>query len=92
MAYDLKLLSTGGRRQFDTNAIIARYDARIAMSCLADFILLGHDKVGTLALLVALQKKWALRSYSVFTAHFVCLHLPSTPNMCRRSIRPNTAS
>ena len=53
LAYDLKLLSTGGRRQFDTNAIIARYDARIAMSVLADFILLGHDKVGTQALSVS---------------------------------------
>ena len=53
LAYDLKLLTTGGRRQFDTNAIIARYDARIAMSVLADFILLGHDKVGTQALSVS---------------------------------------
>jgi len=53
LAYDLKLLSTGGRRQFDTNAIITRYDARIAMSVLADFILLGHDKVGTQALSVS---------------------------------------
>ena len=53
LAYDLKLLSTGGRRQFDTNAIIARYDARIAMSVLADFSLLGHDKVGTQALSVS---------------------------------------
>jgi hypothetical protein len=53
LAYDLKLLSTGGRRQFDTNAIIARYDARIAMSTLADFILLGHDNVGTQALSVS---------------------------------------
>ena len=53
LAYDLKLLTTGGRRQFDTNAIIGRYDARIAMSVLADFILLGHDKVGTQALSVS---------------------------------------
>lgn len=53
LAYDLKLLSTGGRRQFDTNAIIARYDARIAMSVLADFILLGHERVGTQALSVS---------------------------------------
>ena len=53
LAYDLKLLSTGGRRQFDTNAIINRYDSRIAMSTLADFILLGHDKVGTQALSVS---------------------------------------
>ena len=53
LAYDLKLLSTGGRRQFDTSQIINRYDARIAMSVLADFILLGHDKVGTQALSVS---------------------------------------
>ena len=52
-AYDIQLLSTGGRRQFDTNAIAARYDARIAMSVLADFILLGHDRVGTQALSVS---------------------------------------
>ena len=52
-AYELKLLSTGGRRQFDTNAIITRYDQRIAMTVLADFILLGHEKVGTQALSVS---------------------------------------
>lgn len=53
IAYDLKLLSTGGRRQFDTNAIIQRYDQRIAMSILADFILLGHQATGTQALSVS---------------------------------------
>lgn len=52
-AYDLKLLSTGGRRQFDTDAIVGRYDQRIAMSMLADFILLGHEKVGAQALSVS---------------------------------------
>lgn len=48
--WDLKLLSTGGRRNFDTNAIIERYDTRIAMTVLADFILLGHQAVGSFAL------------------------------------------
>ncbi len=48
--WEVKLLSTGGRRQFDTNAIIGRYDQRIAMSVMADFILLGHEKVGSFAL------------------------------------------
>ena len=52
-AYDLTLLSTGGRRQFDTDAIITRYDQRIAMTVLADFLLLGHEKVGTQALSVS---------------------------------------
>jgi len=48
--YDLELLSTGGRRQFDTTAIIQRYDQRISMTVLADFVLLGHEGVGSLAL------------------------------------------
>lgn len=48
--WELQLLSTGGRRQFDTNAIIERYDTRIAMTVLADFVLLGHQKVGSFAL------------------------------------------
>lgn len=48
--YKLELLSTGGSRQFDTNAIINRYDTRIAMTILADFIMLGHQGTGSYAL------------------------------------------
>lgn len=48
--WKLELLSTGGRRQFDTNAIIERYDTRIAMTVLADFIFLGHQANGSFAL------------------------------------------
>ena len=48
--YKLELLSSGGSRQFDTNAIINRYDTRIAMTVLADFIFLGHSETGSWAL------------------------------------------
>jgi hypothetical protein len=48
--YDLELLSSGGSRQFNTNQIIDRYDQRIAMTVLADFLLLGHENVGSFAL------------------------------------------
>jgi hypothetical protein len=48
--YDLQLLNSGGTRQFNTNAIIDRYDQRIAMTVLADFLLLGHENVGSFAL------------------------------------------
>lgn len=40
--YELKLMTTGGSRQFDTDKIIQRYDQRMAMSALADFLLLGQ--------------------------------------------------
>ncbi len=45
--FSFSLLSTGGQRQIDTNAIIARYKADIAGAVLADFVLLGHAQVGT---------------------------------------------
>ena len=48
--YKPELLSTGGTRQFDTNAIITRYDAKIAQTVLADFIMLGHEGTGSFAL------------------------------------------
>lgn len=48
--YDLELMSSGGKRQFDTNEIIKRYDQRIAMTVLADFILLGSNEHGSFAL------------------------------------------
>lgn len=48
--YKAELLSTGGSRQFDTNAIISRYDTKIAQTVLADFIMLGHENVGSFAL------------------------------------------
>lgn len=48
--YKFTLLNSGGQRQFDTDKIIGRYDQRIAMTVLADFILLGHENVGSFAL------------------------------------------
>lgn len=48
--YDFTLLSTGSRRQFDTSAIIQRYNTQIAQTVLADFIMLGTQKVGSFAL------------------------------------------
>lgn len=48
--YKIELMTTGGTRTFDTDKIIRRYEQRIAMTVLADFILLGHEKVGSFAL------------------------------------------
>lgn len=48
--FDFELLSAGGSRQFDTSAIIQRYEQRILMSVLADFILVGHEQTGSYAL------------------------------------------
>lgn len=46
----LELLSSAGTRQFDLTTTIDRYDRRIAVTVLADFILLGQSAVGSFAL------------------------------------------
>jgi hypothetical protein len=48
--YEFELVGSAGAKQFDTNLIIARYDQRIAMTILAQFILLGTERVGSYAL------------------------------------------
>ncbi len=47
---EFTLISTGSRRQVDTDKIIKRYAQNIAMCILADFVLIGHDAVGSFAL------------------------------------------
>lgn len=48
--YSFDLVRSGGRRQFDTTTIVNRYDRLIAAVVLADFILLGQQRVGSFAL------------------------------------------
>jgi len=48
--WEFELLSTGGTRQFDTNEIVKRYESRMLISALAQFLMLGQDNVGSLAL------------------------------------------
>lgn len=50
LLYDISLVTTGGTRTFDTTAIIQRYTAALAQNFLADFVLLGHEQVGSYAL------------------------------------------
>ena len=58
--WKLELVTSGSRRQFDTNAIIDRYDKRIATSVLADFVMLGQQQVGSFALADSKTKIFAL--------------------------------
>ncbi len=48
--FDFSLLNSGGGRTFDTNSIIQRYEQRILMTVLADFIMVGHQGQGSYAL------------------------------------------
>lgn len=48
--FEIELMASPGAKQFDIDAIIERNEQRIAMAILADFILLGHESVGSYAL------------------------------------------
>ena len=63
--FDLVLLSSGGSRQFDTDKIVQRYDQRMSMSILSDFILLGSDRVGSYALGASKMDLWSMSVDSI---------------------------
>ena len=50
---DFKLVTADGRRQFDLDKILARFDRLIAMTMVSDFLFIGHDGVGSQALVVS---------------------------------------
>lgn len=50
LQYEFSLLSTAGERLFDTDKVIGRKNQEILMRLLADFIILGHEQVGSFAL------------------------------------------
>lgn len=47
--WEIELLSSGVNRAFQTDVIIKRYESRMLMGALAQFLLLGQDRVGALA-------------------------------------------
>lgn len=48
--YEFRLMNSGGSRQFSVDQIITRYEQRMAMTLLTDFLLLGNDSTGSFAL------------------------------------------
>lgn len=49
--WNLALLASAGKRNFDTTTVIGRYNNSMAMTMLADFIVLGHNnRYGSFAL------------------------------------------
>ena len=48
--WDFKLVASSGTKNFDTDKVIRRYENRMLMSVLSQFLMLGSDGVGSLAL------------------------------------------
>ncbi len=66
--WDFKLVASGGRRQIDVTQVIERNDRRMAMTMLADFILIGHESVGSYALAEAKTNMFAVSIGAVMDA------------------------
>lgn len=76
--YEFELLNSGGTRALDIDGAINRYEQRIAMTILADFILIGHEQTGSYALSVnktgifrTALNSWAESIAEVFNRHAI---------------------
>ncbi len=58
--WELELLASAGQRTYDTSEIIGRWDQRIAVTLLADMLLIGHEKVGSFALVTSKTKLFSV--------------------------------
>jgi hypothetical protein len=69
-AWEFKLQTTSGQRPHNTSDIISRWDQRIAVTLLADMLLIGHERVGSFALVQSKTRLFssALESYAARVA------------------------
>jgi len=90
--FELKLMSSGGSRQFDTDKVITRMDQRIAMSVLSDFILLGNDRVGSFALGATKMDLWSMSVDSIAKTIADTVNQHAIPRLMRlNGIEPDRA-
>lgn len=58
--YDVELMTNEGTRDVDTDKVIMRLNRTIALSMLADFVIIGHDNVGSFAMASAKTKVFSV--------------------------------
>ena len=80
--YKLALLSSGGRRPIDVDAIIKRYESRIMMSFLSEMLLLGQDSVGSWALADAKTNILAMSIGAMLDSIVDIINRNAIPKLC----------
>ena len=75
--YDIELLSAGGKKQINVDAVIRRYDLAILSTVLADFVMIGHEGNGSHALHTAKTDVFmaAIEAYLDIIAETINRHL-----------------
>ena len=81
--WKLELLSTAGRRSIDTNAVLQRYYAHIAMTLLADWLVMGHEKVGSFALASSKTELFAVALGSLLDSIAGVINRHAIPRLLR---------
>ena len=92
LMYDLQLLGPSSQRQFMTGDIIARYNKMIAMTVLADFLMLGQDQTGSYALAETRNDIFSLSITAILDTIAETINSYAVPRLARLNadINPET--
>jgi len=76
--FGLELLASAGSRQIDIDQVINRHNAEIALCALADWLLIGHERVGArnladskIDLFMTALETWSMSDAAVINAHAI---------------------
>jgi hypothetical protein len=92
LMYDIQLLGPSSQRQFMTGDIINRYNKMIAMTVLADFLMLGQDQTGSYALAETRNDIFSLSITSILDSIAETINSYAVPRLARLNadINPET--
>jgi len=90
--YDITLLGPSSQRQFMTDQIISRYNKMIAMTVLADFLMLGQDQTGSYALAETRNNIFSLSVTAILDSVADTINSYAIPRLARLNadINPET--
>jgi hypothetical protein len=90
--YDITLLGPSSQRQFMTDQIISRYNKMIAMTVLADFLMLGQDQTGSYALAETRNNIFSLSITAILDSVADVINSYAVPRLARLNadINPET--
>jgi hypothetical protein len=83
LLFDLSLLTSPGRGRSDIQATITRLSREMAMSMFADFLFLGHENVGSFALVSARTSVFALALAGYYDALLATFNRHAIPRLIR---------
>lgn len=87
---EFTLLSAAGSRQMNIDATITRYQRLIAISVMADFVMMGHEKVGSLALASSKTSMFALAVGAILNSIADEINSREIPRLLRYNGMPTT--